>query len=240
MERKDYYTLREIILGLHDEYVNNQQQLQKLKLFCEMDKKRVEDFNFRVFRPENMKPLLLCDFEPKQNKMQKIVAEINKRTGHYSYPNETASLVKDNDKYHFSYKNGEFPVCIKNDYGFERAFSYVADSIIDSEFSNGIDSKYITSNLSGLNAALTIDSSSIVLYVKDNSGSIPTSVLSYDAPSDRVDYYLLGERPTKEQFEMAMNVKIPSDELNEYHIRSIENNSTKNEEKPHTLRKSKN
>lgn len=237
MENKGYYTLREILLGLRDEYINNQQQLQQLKQFCEMDGKKAIDFNFRVFRPENMKPLLLCDFDPKENKLQKIIAEFNKKTGQYSYPNQTANLVKDNNRYYFLCKTLDFPVRIKSDYGMDSEFVSLADSILDSEFSNGIDSKYITNNLSLLNAALTIDSSSVVLYVKDNLGKIPASVLSYDAQTDRLDYFLLGARPTKEQFEMALDVRIPSEELNEYHINAIENNKAKNEEKPYGLRK---
>lgn len=237
MENKEYYTLREILLGLHDEYINSQQQLQQLKQFCEMDEKKAIDFNFRVFRPENMKPLLLCDFDPKENKLQKIIAEINKKTGQYSYPNQTANLVRDNNRYYFLCKTLEFPVRIKSDYGMDSEFVSLADSILDSEFSNGIDSKYITKNLSLLNAALTIDSTAIEFYVKDNLGDVPPSVLLYDAVTDSVDFYALGVRPTKEQFETVMNVKIPSEELNDYHIKTIEDNRNKDQEKPYSLRK---
>ncbi len=52
MSQKDNYTLKEIILGLRNEYLMHQQQLQELKQFCEADPKRVEDFYFWVFQPE--------------------------------------------------------------------------------------------------------------------------------------------------------------------------------------------
>lgn len=61
-------------MGLNHEYQLHKKELEKLKQFCEMDRKKAVDFNFRLFKPTaDNNPILLCEYEPKYNKVQNLI-----------------------------------------------------------------------------------------------------------------------------------------------------------------------
>lgn len=221
MQKKDYYTLKEIILGLHDKYLNHQQKLQELKQFCEMDKKRAVDFYFRIFQPDGKSPALLCEYVPKQNNIQKFITDFSKKTGHYIYGRQTAHLVTDNNQYYFLCGRTKYPIHVKYDYGMDTRFTNYANSILKSEFSNNMRSQYIEDNRSDINAALTINSTLVELYVRDKCGKIPASVILYDSREDVLEFKSFEEQFNKQNMETALDIEFPSEKLNEYHIQTI-------------------
>lgn len=223
MDKKDCYTLKEIILGLHNEYLIHQQNLQELKQFCEIDEKKAIDFEFRIFQPEQKNPILLCEYSPKQNKVQKFITDFSKKTGYYIYGRHTARLVTDNNQYYFLCGRLEYPVHVKYNYGMEEEFSKYVNSILKSEFSNNIKSQYIEDNYSDINAALTINSTMIGLYVRDNC-RIPYSTILYDSREDVLKFISFEEQLNKQYMETALDIAFPSEKLNEYHINTILNN----------------
>ena len=188
MNNKDYYTLREIILGLHREYLDYQQKLQDLKQFCDIDKKKVVDFNFRIHQPEEKNATLLCEYIPKQNKIEKLITNFSKKNGFYIYGKNTAHLVTDNNQYYFLCGHTKYPVHVKYNYDMEAKFSSYVNSILKDEFSNNMKSKYIEDNCSDINAALTIDSTSIELYVRDKCSKVPSSIVLYDSREDILEF----------------------------------------------------
>ncbi len=221
MHKKDYYTLKEIILGLHNEYLIHQQKLQELKQFCEIDKKKAVDFEFRIFQPEGKNPILLCEYIPKQNKVQKFITDFSKKKGYYIYGRNTAHLVTDNNQYYFLCGRTEYPIHVKYNYGMDTEFSNYANSILESEFSNNIRSQYIEDNCLGINAALTINSTLIELYIRDKYDKIPASIILYDSREDVLEFKSFEEQVNKQCMETALDIAFPSEKLNEYHIKTI-------------------
>lgn len=213
MVKKDYYTLKEIILGLSDEYQLHEQELQNLKKLCTMNEKQTLNFHFRVHQPECKNPILLCEYEPKQNLFQKSVT--------------------DNNEYYFLCGYRKYPIHVKHDYGAAEQFYHQANSILNSEFSNSIRSKYIEKNELGIDAALTIDTTQIELYIRKKCGSLPSSILWYDSSEEMMKFQSYEENLNKQYIDTVLNIGFPTGELNPYHIQKI--NSSEKREKPINL-----
>lgn len=230
MEKKDYYTLKEIILGLNDEYLKYQQKLQELKQFCEMDKKRAIDFNFRIFQPPQEMPTLVCDYDPKQNRLQQLITDISKKTGHFIYGKYLSHLVIDNNQYYFLSNN--YPVHIK--YGTDTNIEFYnhANSILKSEFSNNMVTPFmIESNLSDINATMLINSTTIdfELYKGNNFNGIPSHRILYNSRKNTLEISSYKNTFDKDFMQMAFDISFPSPKLNKYQIETIE--KSKNKEK---------
>lgn len=234
METKDYYTLKEIILGLHDEYQLHQQELQKLKELCERKENKATDFNFRVFQPENKKPVLLCDYEPRQNRIQRVMTDLSKKVGYYIYGRNTAYLVTDNNRYYFLCGHKSYPVHVRYDDGMEEKFYNQASAILNSTFSNSICSKYIEKNDSNIDAALTIDTRYIQLYIRNNSDKTPRSTIWYNPSFDTIEFQSFNGKLNTQHIENTLNIKFPSNGLSSYHIQTI--NMSNLSEKPMVLK----
>lgn len=233
MEKKDYYTLKEIILGLRGEYLNHQQKLYNLKQFCDIDKGKAVDFNFRIHQSEQKNPTLLCEYIPKQNKIEKLITNFSKKSGFYIYGQHTAHLVTDNNQYYFLCGYTKYPVHVKYNYGMEEKFSSSVNSILKDEFSNSMRSQYIEDNCSDINAALTIDSTLINLYVRDTCSKVPYSFVLYDSSKDILEFKSFDEQFDKQSMETALDIMFPSEKLNKYHVRTIINSNES--EKPMVL-----
>jgi len=226
MQKKYYYTLKEIILGLRKEYLTHQQKLQALKNCCDIDAKKVVDYDFRLYQPSQLKPKLLCEYTPKQNKVQKALTDIRKKRGFYIYGQHTSGLVTDNNWYYF--KDPKYPVHIKSDSRAE--FSRYASSLLEDEFSNEIKSEYIERYCSDVNGALTIDSMSVDLFIREKSSNIPRSSILYDSKEYVLQFESYDEPMNRQSLEAALNITFPSKELNDYHVKTISN--SEESEKP--------
>lgn len=230
MEKKNYYTLKEIILGLSDEYQIHQHELQKLKELCTADEKKVLDFYFRIYQPEYKNPILLCEYNPKQNSFQKFVTDFSKRIGYYIYGRNTARLVTDNNEYYFLCGFREYPIHVKYDYGIGEEFYQQATRILNSNFSNNMRSKYIEKNELGMDAALTITTSQVNLYIRKKCGNLPSSVLWYDSSEEVIGLQSFEKNINKQYLSTILDIGFPISELNPYHIQKIE--SSEKKEKP--------
>ena len=232
MEKKDYYALKEIILGLNSAYQLHLQELNKLKELCEVDKKKVADFHFEVYKSDGKNPKLFCDYEPKQNKVQKLITDCSKKTGFYIYGRNRASLVTDHNQYYF-YGYPHYPIHVKYNYGMDKAFYTQANAILDSEFSRSMKSKYIEKNHSDIDALLDIDTRYINFSIRSNSDIFQKSWMRYDC-MDNTLLFLMNEGCLNNQLiEETLNLEFPSSELDSYHIRTI--NASKMAEKPIVL-----
>ncbi len=220
-EKKDY-TFGEIILGLRDEYLLYQQKLRELKQFCEMDSRKATDFHFRISKFDKNNPILLCDYLPKQNSLEKIVTDLSKKMGYYIYGRNTVHLVTDNNQYYFLSGMKKYPIHIK--YDMDIKFNDSAKKILMSEFVNNILSQYIEDNCSDLNAVLTIKPAGIELFIRDNQSHLPKSVIFYNSQDDNLEFKSFSKQLQKTHLEMALSVSIPYQKLNNYHIQKIHSN----------------
>lgn len=233
MIKKDYYTLKEIILGLSNEYQVHQQELQKLKELCTMDEKRASDFHFSVYQSEHKRPKLLCTYEPKQNLFKKLATDFSIKVGYYIYGGNTVRLVTDNNEYYFLCGYKKYPIRIKHDYGREEEFYHQATSILNSEFSNNIRSKYIEENKSGIAATLTIDAIEIELHIRNKGGNLPESLVWYDSAKETMKFKSYEGILNNQYINTVLNINFPTSELNPYHIQKI--CSSEKTEKPIVL-----
>jgi len=226
MQKKDYYTLKEIILGLRKEYMIQQQKLQALKQYCDANRKKLVDYDFSILHVMEKNPVLFCDYVPKNTKGRKILIGIGKKMGFPTCLEPFSSLLADDDGYRF--KKTKFPVHIKPDSLIE--FSKHADSILKNEFSNGIKTERIEDNSLDANASLKIASESIYLFIEEKYGKIPSSAIFYDSKKDILKIDSFDEPMDKQSLEAALDIAFPCQGLNEYHINTISN--SEESEKP--------
>lgn len=220
MER-DYYTLGQVILGLRDEYQKHQSDLRLLKDFCDVDEKKVADFRFSVFQPENRQPELHCDYEPKQNKIEKLIANFRKKTGSYIYGKYKAILVTDNNSYHFCSNN--YPVHIRKCYSnMDKSFQEKTTEILNSDFSKNIKTKYIEIVNTEINYALTIEQRLINLYIRESNNKFPRSVILYGPREDIISICSFDKKISSELIESVLEIKVPKEKLSNYHIGIID------------------
>lgn len=230
MDKKEFFSLKQIILGLHDECQIHQQELQKLKEFCTMDEKKVKDFWFRVYQPENKRPTLLCEYDPNQNQFQRFITYLSEKSGYYIYGRHTAHLVTDNNTYYFLSGNSEYPVHIKYHYGMEEQFYQQASLILGSEFANNMRSGYIEKNTLNMDAALSIDSEGITLYIRKGDNQYSSSLVWYNSSKETILFKSYEENLDAQYMEDILAMGFPASELNSYHLKTI--NASKKAEMP--------
>lgn len=68
---RDYYYLKEVLLGLREEYLKNEEKLRKLKSYVICEDDRVEDFYFWLFK--NLDKIeFWIDYEPQKNRLDAV------------------------------------------------------------------------------------------------------------------------------------------------------------------------
>lgn len=220
MEKRKYYLLKEVILGLYKEYQQHQQELEKLKALCEKKEDRVEDFNFMVFKSQHKNPMLLCDYEPKQNRIQKLMTDFSKKTGYYIYGKNKAYLVTDNNRYYFHGHRG-YPIHVKYNYGMEEEFYNQAKLILSSEFSHSMNSDYIEISNSDIDTMFHTDTRYIDFSINSSNNKLPKSVIWYDSLNNNLIFKSDNKELNNQDIENLLNFEIPSTTLNSYHIKTI-------------------
>lgn len=169
MEKKNYYYLKEIILGLKDEYVKYQKQLQELKQYTQIiDKNTLDDFYFWLFQSsKDEKPELECVIEKKKNRMQCLIEDIQKTRGSFIYGKGRHECYFNN--------NGQ---TIINDgkisiYGLSPEFCQQVKAILTSSFANEIFLENIPVIGNDGNPFLSINQSFIrYLYSVDSNSHV--------------------------------------------------------------------
>ncbi len=165
--------------------------------------------------------MLFCEYYPKQNEIQKHITDFSKKQGYYIHGQNEARLVTDNNQYYFLYDCKKYPIHVKYDYDINAKFVNCAHFILNSEFTNGIQSRYIENNCLGVNAALTIDHTLFRLYIREKYGKLPVFVILYDSREDVLEFQSVEEKIDKESLGEALNIAFPSETLNDYHVKTI-------------------
>lgn len=221
MENKDYYTSREIILGLRNSYRKAEQELVKLKLFCEADKK-VEDFYFFL----HQYPLLdhhanlHCNLTRKQNILESVLFQMKKILMGYDASKDFATCTKDfNEKYYLMGFCSQYPISICHSE--QNNFKEQVEKIMESEFTQNI--------MSMERNGITDRNKSGHIFIKHNGIHIypypkyyqKISCLNYDSRTDIISISSFDKMNSKETIEDTLNMEFPSRYLNEYHMKTI-------------------
>lgn len=143
MEVKDYYSLREIVLGLREEYLKFYEEIEKLKSLCTVDERKVKDFDFRTkhftAKKEEKLPEFYCIYEERLNVIQAYFRYIKSRI--LCFPDNNmriGRLALENGSFNIKSCYDYFPIQIIGEK--ENAEFYEqANAILNSEFANNID-----------------------------------------------------------------------------------------------------
>lgn len=241
MKDKDYYSLREIVLGLRDEYLKYYRKMEELKSLCDVDWNKVVDFDIRTIqhysgRKEGCLPELSCCYEERLNQIRLLLRKIGSRVLGYPYDNKKIGrFVSDGGSYHIEscYKN--FPIWIIGEKESEEFFEK-ANSILESEFANGIDmhswyNRYMADkgeillpkNIPGEFRYGTISaySSWFEISMQMSDSELKTFRLYYNPSTDSLDFNMFGANGKYKVNEEAINdilaIEYPVSQLRQYH-----------------------
>ncbi len=167
--------------------------------------------------------MLFCEYDSKQNLLQKLGTDFSKKIGYYTYGRNTARLVTDHNEYYFLCGFREYPIHVKYDYGMDEKFTHQVNRILNSPFSQNMCYKYIEKNNLDIHAILIIDTRKVKLC-------LPSSVLCYDSSENIIDLQSYKEVLNKQYLSTILDIGFPISELNPYHIQKIE--SSEKREKP--------
>lgn len=254
MDIKDYYSLREIVLGLREEYLKYYEKVEKLKSLCTVDEKKVADFDFRIIqhffaREEGKLPELSCAYEERLNRIQVFLRDIGSRI--LCYPNEKTKigrLSSDNGRFYINSCYDNFPIQIIGEKENEEFFEQ-ANEILNSQFANGIDmytwyNAYIADkgkiplpkNIPGefQDTSINVFSSWFKVTMHMKNSNLRTFWLFYKPCTDSLEVSAFGKDRRYKIDEETVNdilaIEYPTDRLGQYHIDIIDSFSKKDKD----------
>lgn len=191
MEKK-FYTLQEVIFGLRNAYMEHLVLLDQLKKYCEVDEKKIMDFEFVVDHYDE-NPSLDCLYQKKLSNLAKKIEDFQKRMGTYIYGDNSTRVVSDNN--HIFFLNRSFPVCPRINMSEieKKEFHSQVVALLNSSFSQEmVDNSLIYdlnpslesifANINNRGITLSILKDTIV----EDSLVLPNGFISYDAKRDEL------------------------------------------------------
>lgn len=247
MEKKDYYSLREILLGLRDEYLNHYKKVERLKAWCTVDKNRIADFDIvtsqNLFdRREGKLPILSILYKENEEKLNMIRTLLSKiGLSKVELKRWKARmLVSENGSYHIYrqfYDN--LPIQVEGKEFFEKA-----NAMIESEFANynNMNTWFSTSvaNREGILLPKNVPGKFQECYVSAFSSSFGIRMSLSDSKLEDFDFTY---RPRIDSLELStfgkdgeykidedviselLAIEFPTSELTEYQINAIESSN---------------
>lgn len=104
---RDYYYLKEIFLGLREEYLQNELLLTKLKEYIILKDKRINDFYFYLYQNQNLNTTQLwLSLEEKKKSLLTIICEYLR----LSTRNSTECLVTKTNPKNYNLKDNKFNI----------------------------------------------------------------------------------------------------------------------------------
>jgi len=219
MER-EYYDLREIILGLQSQYQDNVGQLKELKNYVRIIDRRVSDLEFWMRHENNgttreeMK--LLCTFTERKNRLQQRLDSISLKIGTYIQGKEISEVCKNMGKH---YKiSGYYNAMIID----EKGFAEQVDKIMHSSFVKNIPLTIHKIQKEGETSTIELDVDSID-FSKSQNDRIG-SAITYYGSEDRLYYNIFNGDNKRNGQEKAIllqdalyNTKFPKSHFSPYH-----------------------
>lgn len=228
MENKEYYTVKEIIFGLRNEYCNIESKLQSLRNFCIHDERLVSGYRFDLSTGYGEKANIICRYMKKENLVQKFLRKTHPVNSYIELTNiNTILCTKDNnDKYFISkYEDNcgllKYSVAIREDKNKE--FSESVSKLLNSDFVTSInDSVKFDSNGKECVLRTTVDNLDFIINIDSEDYNIVQ--VHYHAKSDLLTVRIFGD---KQDFNKIINyildIKVPKEKLNSYHLNLVNN-----------------
>lgn len=217
------YTLKEIIIGLREEYQKCENQLAGLRALCFVDRKKVEDFRFEIEQTDSKEINLYCVLTKRQNLLEKFETKL----GLISNVEERGRFKIKNGIDYFENQNALFPIVVSNIN--QDDFTSRTFKILKSDFTKNIKTKYIKLKLEEKDIELYLDHNKVDVKIKDSKEQDKEINIKYNALTDsikissasltsEIDYLVI---------DSLLNLEIPRDSLPEYHRQVIDSNARK-------------
>ena len=232
MEKRNYYTYREILFGLRVEYQKNQKLLEELKKMVEVLSSKEYDFTLRIkqgykYYPNDDFPALLLRVTKKQGKLEKAITDIeNKVSFDYArWRKSNAEFVyKEEDRYPgfyaHNYMNGTkyfHPSVIIND---EKGFHEIYKEIQKSKLFQLPESTIVINNFQDMDIQGHKISLNTLEELKISDADIS---ITYRADDDKV-HLKQNYRHNYIYLDALLNTQVPSYLIPEEYINIIERN----------------
>lgn len=229
MENRDYYTVKEVMFGLREEYRTMEKELQTLTNFCICDKRLVSGYRFDLSRGYGEKANIICRYKKKENLIQKFLRKNNPMNDYFELSNiNTIVCTKDNNDRYFISKGDDwncFPkysVAIREDKN--KDFAEQTSKILNSNFIfNMNDSVEFNSDNNECTLRTTLDDVDFIVNMSDDGVDIIH--FNYYAGADLFTVRFFSDRKSStEMIESVLDMKIPKEKLSPYHIGLIDEN----------------
>lgn len=212
MSEKEFYTVREIILGTRKLYIENQKIMSSLKNLTESYDKQVRDYYFEVATSKSTIPHVRCKFIQNMNTIRGRIIELKKKMNLYGLNDNFGDVVR-NDAHLYEIKSRLYQASVSS--GEEEKFANLVDQSLNSDFISKLNFSYIRDR----KFDIMITPIKIVVQSKDTHNSI---VLFYEAKTDHIEVFNPGGLLNASIINYILNYKVSVKFLSHYHREFIE------------------
>lgn len=212
---KNYYYIKEILFGLREEYLKNEEELRKLKEFVVLDE-NIENVGFTSFSRKNKRPELICDLEEKQLKITNALINIGRIFNKKCKKQEEVVCLKTNNDEFVIPKEG-VNIFWKDEFGKK------ANSILSSDFNTEVKDYSIIYSDNEMTSYLDLGNFAISFRVSSAEDWDLVSKVDYFIKDDVLRFQPRGE---KGRLDKIFNLKLSKELFNIYQRIIIENSSS--------------
>lgn len=215
MEKKNYYSVKDIILGSRSIYQENERYLKLLRLLTDSYDKNVKDFYFKLSTYKD-NPTVVCHFVQSLKTLKGLIIYLQMKTNTYYNGREMGRCIKTPGG-EYVIANDEYEAFIK----FEdmKSFAYITEKILESDFANKMEFGHKRDQhktaLSILPSGIYIKSIDLGRMMKCN----------YVARTDSID--ITAPRSCEvglDQIATFLDYRFPAELLSDYHKQVIDEN----------------
>lgn len=208
---KQYYTVREIILGLREEYIKNQKELEELKKCIVIRNEEVKSFTFEIGNEKEQE--IIVRLQKRGNLLQRFIQCIMDE-----YVIEETECIYNNEKY-FRSKN------LKVDRNKIVDFQNGRKQVFANPFVEKIKLSPISLTGKGFDVGFWVDQKGIKLY--KNKMMTLESMLEYSANTDTLSLKSGSMCASSSNLSSILNIQVPCMVFKNYHKEAIDRNSGK-------------
>ncbi len=215
-----YYTLREVILGLKDEYQKNEKTLEGLKKYINVTTdKELSEFAFYSYNFKDSKYIQLL-LEEKQNRIIKTLNNIKNRLANTKTTKETPVSRESQKQYKYLVlPTNKLYETTGGD--FDNSFYNAVDKILSDTFHRNIDGKI---ELADERLVLETNPERIIATTLPGRIDYPSAGIIYSSKLNQLIITGYDEELFNDHLDNIFNIRINQDFFNAYQRRMIDSN----------------
>lgn len=195
----DYYTLKQIILGLRSTYLDNKKNIRKINSLLTYDKNQIKNISIYIYKLE-----IYCRYNPIDKKANNLLSRIKKLIN--KYDEQTSFITKVDNKF----------LGIKNED--REKLNNIISELTNMDFYKNIDIKDFFFNNDDIIMYLKFTSSIIHCHAFDNFDSKYLCDLYYDSNTDSLIannlYYDVNLDQIRNTLDLSVERSLLSDYIN--------------------------